>query len=101
MILDNLIEDAILITYIKEPHCFIAGCGRETLMHWIHQTTKVWICPKMLRRYMIKLVSQKIFKISKTAHGYTCFQIKNKGKFLIGIILERTRIMEEGKINES
>jgi hypothetical protein len=80
IVLDDFIEEAIFITYVKATHCFVRGCGKETLMHWVHTITSVWICPKMLRRYMIKLVSKGIFRIYKTAHGYTCFEIKNKGK---------------------
>lgn len=83
MILDHFIEEAIFMTYVKNKHCFIRGCGKETFYHWVRETTKVCICHKMLRRYMIKLVSQGIFRIYKSPFGYTCFEIKNKGKKFI------------------
>jgi hypothetical protein len=88
MVINRIIEQSIFETYSKASHCFILGCSKETFSYWVWKITDVWVCPKMLRRFMLKLVSQNIFRTYRSARwmgkkGYTCFELKNKGKMLL------------------
>lgn len=78
---DELLEAVIFTAYKAEPHCFIHGCGKETLMFWVQKATNWWINPKMLRQYMLKLVQQRYFKTYISHCNYRCFELTRKGRF--------------------
>ena len=79
MIVDDLILLAILATHMENPHCFVRGCGQETFSHWVWRTTGVCIDPKMLKRYMHKLVSQRIFYPGKSRSNYRTYILTKRG----------------------
>lgn len=80
LILDDFLEDMIFITYIKAEHCFVLGCGQETLAYWVRDETGLSINPKLLRRFMLRLCSKNIFRMIKAPSRHTKFILKNKGK---------------------
>lgn len=68
--------NAIVATYIKEPHCFVRGAGRETVAYWVRDVTGKWFPPNRIRRCLMHAVSIGRAEVNYDGRFCTRFRIK-------------------------
>ena len=64
-------------TYYMEPHCFVLGCGKDTLSYWVrNKTGRLW-SPRFLRRILMGQHYRGHVEVLKKEGACTKFWIKS------------------------
>lgn len=68
---------AIFSAYLKYPHAFERGCGRDTKAYWVSLSGRARYSPAKVRRALESLVTEGVFE--KAANHSKCSIFRWKG----------------------
>lgn len=81
---DRKVWKGLIKLWKEEPHCFILGCGKETLTNWYKKVNGYDICSKKLRKSIENaVIAGVVISYRNSSSGNTCYLFERIRKNLL------------------